>query len=492
MKTKKKTRSPKKSKKMKTFRLIHYLGILMLFVIYTNCKVPLALQSPGLKAIPDTYTNSIDTSNTAELNWKEFFQDRYLVALIDTAIHNNPDVLMTLQNIEIARYRVGMKDAFLHPFVMGGASLGLEKVGRYTSQGAGDASAEITPGKLVPEHLADITLGLQASWEADIWGKLRNAKKAAFTKYLGSIEGKNFVVTNLVAEIANSYYDLLSLDNSLEIIRENIRLQQNQLDIVKIQKEASVVTELAVKQFEAQVYNSQSLQYEVQQKITETENTINFLLGRYPQRIDRDKTILTDQTLYQIKSGIPSQLLKNRPDIKEAEYELMTAKLDVRTAQLEFYPTVGITSRLGMQAFKPGYLLTLPESLLYSLAGDLVGPIINRRAITAEFNTANAYQVQALYNYQKAILNGFVEVANELSSITNLDSMYTLKSKEAAVLTNSIDIANDLFKSARANYLEILTAQRDALSAKLDLVEVRKRQFNSIINLYRALGGGWK
>jgi outer membrane protein TolC len=195
---------------------------------------------------------------------------------------------------------------------------------------------------------------------------------------------------------------------------------------------------------------------------------------------------------YQIKAGIPSQLLKNRPDIKRAELELMAAKMDVKTAQYEFYPSVGITGRLGIQAFKPGYLLTIPESLMYSLIGDLAGPILNRKALIAEFKNANAYQIQALYEYQKTILNGFVEVANELSNITNLENMYVLKSKEAQVQAISIDIAHDLFKAARANYLEVLTTQREALETKLELVEIKKRQFISVTNIYRALGGGWK
>jgi len=282
------------------------------------------------------------------------------------------------------------------------------------------------------------------------------------------MEGKHFLVTNLVAEIANSYYELLALDNNLDIVRETIKLLQNQLEAVKVQKEASVVTELAVKQFEAQVLNSQHYEFETLQAITETENKINFLLSRYPQQIARDKSTLMAHVPDQIKAGIPSQLLKNRPDIKQAELELLAAKLDLKTAELEFYPSLNITSTLGIQAFKPSYLFTLPESMLYSLGAGLVGPLINRNGIIAAFKTANAVQIQAMYSYQKSILNGFVEVANELSNISNLEKMYLLKSKEAGVLGSAIDVSNELFKYARANYLEVLTTQRDALSTKLD------------------------
>lgn len=471
---------------------INYTIILIASVVFWSCKIPTSTQVAPLQTMPGVFSTSTDTSNSADLNWKVYFHDPYLVALIDTALKNNLDVLTTLQDIEIAQNKVRFRNGMLLPSVVAGAGLSVEKVGLYTSQGAGDAAAEITPGKLVPEHLTNLALGLSASWEVDIWGKLRNSKKAAFTKYLSSIEGKHFVITNLVAEIANSYYELLALDNNLDIIRETIGLLQNQLEVVKIQKEASVVTELAVKQFEAQLYNSQHYEFETLQAIVETENKINFLLSRYPQKIIRDKATLTAQIPNEIKAGIPSQLLKNRPDIKQAELELLAAKLDLKTAELEFYPSLNITSTLGVQAFKPSYLFALPESLAYSLAAGLVGPLINRNGIIAEFKTANAVQIQAMYNYQKTILNGFVEVTNELSNISNLEKMYLLKSKEAAVLRNAIDISNELFKYARANYLEVLTTQRDALSTKLELVETRKRQSIAVTSIYRALGGGWR
>jgi len=477
---------------MKRFRKFYCLYILLICLVYASCKIPKELQVNNSKEIPSSFVDSKDSVNSAQINWREFFVDKNLVSLIDTAIKNNPDVLMTLQEIEVARNRVLSRDALLSPSISAGGGLGVEKVGRYTSQGAGDASAEIIPGKIVPEHLTDFLIGFHASWEADIWGKIRSSKKAAFTRYLGSIEGKNFVITNLVAEVANSYYELLSLDNQLEIIRETIQLQKNQLEIVKVQKEASVVTELAVKQFEAQVFNSQGLEFELLQRIAENENKINFLLGRFSQKIIRDKVSFSTQMPAKIKVGIPSQLLVNRPDIKQAELELLATKCDARAARLEFYPSLDITSSMGFQAFKPSYLLRTPQSLLYSLVSDLAGPIVNRKAITAEFNTANALQVEALYNYQKIILNGFAEVSNELSNINNLEKIYNLKSKEVDVLITSIDISNDLFKSARANYLEVLMAQRDALESKLELAEAKKRQFNSIINIYKALGGGWK
>jgi outer membrane protein, multidrug efflux system len=463
-----------------------------LYFVYTSCKLPVPIQVPNLKPVPSAYANSSDTTNSADLNWKEFFNDPNLISLIDTAIANNIEMLMTLQDIEIAYNRVQVRHGALRPSVMAGGGLGIEKVGTYTSQGAGDASAEITPGHIVPEHLTDMTGGLKASWEIDIWGKLRGAKSAAWAKYLTTYEGRNFVRTNLIAEIANSYYELLALDNQLDIIRASIELQKAQLEVVKVQKQAAVVTELAVKQFEAQLLNSQSMEYEFLQRIVEIENKINFLLSRFPQPIMRNKTTLTAQIPSRIKEGIPSQLLRNRPDIRRAELELLATKWEVKVAQLEFYPSLAVSGRVGLQAFRPSYLFKLPESLLYTLLSDMAGPIINKNAIMAEFRTANAVQIQAMYEYQKAILNGYVEVTNELAHISNLEKRYSFKAQEVDVQTKSIGIANDLFKSARANYLEVLTAQREALESKLELIEVKQRQFTAVTNVYRALGGGWK
>jgi outer membrane protein TolC len=299
-------------------------------------------------------------------------------------------------------------------------------------------------------------------------------------------------VTNLVAEVANSYYELLALDNQLAIVRQNIELQKNALEIVKIQKEAARVTELAVQKFEAEVLGSRSLEFEILQKIKETENRINFLLGRYPQEIPRDKSSLLGLLPQSVYTGIPSQLLANRPDIKQAELELSAAKLDVKVARAEFYPSFGISAAIGFQAFKPSYLFKTPESLLYSLAGDIVGPLINRNGIRAEFNSANARQLQAMYNYERTILNAYLEVATQLSNISNLEKSYDLKSKQVDALARSIDISNDLFKSARADYLEVLMTQRDALESRLELISTKKEQLIAVINIYKELGGGWK
>lgn len=475
--------------KIKLYQYLTPLGICLAVI---SCKAPAIVPAAAGATVPESFVNSKDTNTIASTPWKTFYKDKNLADLIDVALKNNQELLITLQEIEIAKNDIRIRKGALLPTVGLRAGAGIEKVGKYTSQGAGDSSADITPGQGVPEALTDFTMAAYAHWEVDVWKKLRNSKKAAISRYLSSIEGKNFVVTNLVAEVADSYYELLSLDNQLVIVKQNIDLQKNALEIVKIQKEAARATELAVQKFQAEVLGSQNMEFEILQNIKETENRINFLLGRYPQEIKRDKINFLSLLPATINSGIPSQLLANRPDIKQAELELAAAKLDVKVARAEFYPSLDISATYGLQAFKPSYLFTLPESILYSLAGDLAAPLINRNAIKAEFKNANARQLQALYNYERTILNAYLEVSNQLSKISNLDSSYNLKSKQVDALNKSIDFSNDLFKSARVDYFEVLMTQRDALETKLELVEIKKEQLNSAVHIYRNLGGGWK
>lgn len=467
-------------------------ALLCITLSLAGCAVPPLMQTTENRSVPERYDSRDNRSDAPTIQWREFFADQNLISLIDTALKNNQEVKITLQEIQMAKNDILFRQAPLLPRVGARVGVGVDKVGRYTSQGAGDASTEIRPGEEVPDPLTDFRAAAYANWEIDIWRKLHNAKSAAINRYLSTIEGKNFLLTSLVAEVANSYYELLALDNQLEIVRQNIELQQNALEVVKVQKEAAAVTELAVQKFEAEVWNSHGLEFELLQRIRETENRINLLLGRYPQPIPRDKNNFLTLVPSIVNSGLPSQLLVNRPDIKQAELDLAAAKLDVKAARAEFYPSLEISAAVGLQAFKASYLVELPESLLYSLAGDLAGPLINRKAIKAEFNNANARQLQAMYNYERSILSAYLEVSTQLSKIDNLEKAYDVKSKEVDALSRSIDISSILFASARADYLEVLMTQRDALKSKLELVETKKEQLIAVVNVYRDLGGGWK
>jgi multidrug efflux system outer membrane protein len=269
-------------------KIIVYLGILSLSIVCTACIGPSAIKRSENKNVPASYNGGKDSINTATIKWKTFFKDQYLIALIDTALNNNQELNIIMQEINIAKNDVRAKKGAYMPNLEVGLEAGLDKSSRYTIKGANEEANDIVVGQKNPSPLSNYILGANISWEIDIWKKLHNAKKAAVFKYLSSIDGKSFMVTHLVSEISNSYYELLALDNQLEILKQNIELYQNSLEIVKLEKSAARVTELAVRRFEAEVLKNQSRQFYIEQQITVTENHLNYLMGRFPQTITRN------------------------------------------------------------------------------------------------------------------------------------------------------------------------------------------------------------
>jgi len=468
-----------------------YFAIAFLLAILVSSCVPgLELKTED-RSVPTKYFNETDSTNIVDIEWRAFFADSNLIALIDTALKNNQELNITLQEINVSKNEIKEKKGEYLPFVNLGASAEVEKVGEFTRNGVVEKNLDIKPDIEFPEPLSDLQFGAYATWEIDVWKKLHNAKEAAVYRYLSSIEGMNFMVTNLIAEIADSYYELLALDNLLEIINTNVTIQTNALNVVKQQKNAARVTQLAVNRFSSQLLNTQNLQYEIKQRITQTENRINFLTGRFPEDIPRSSATLLDVKVDSIAAGIPSQLLTNRPDIRQAEMELAAAQLDILAARANFFPTLDITAGIGFQAYTPN-LLVSPESMAYGLAGDIIAPLINRNAIKAAYSTAGARQIQAAFDYEQTILNAHVDVLNQLAKLDNFTRSYETKSNEVDLLTESVVIANRLFNSARADYAEVLLTQEEALDSKMELVEIKLKQLNAKVNIYRALGGGWK
>ncbi len=456
------------------------------------CKVPDMALREQTRTVPNKYRFTDDTLDLARMQFQEYFADPYLASLIDTALVKNQELNITNQEILIARNEIRARRGEYLPTVSPAVSIGVDRVPRYTPKGAVEEGVEIRKENEIPNPIPDFFVGAVASWEVDIWRKLRNAKDAAVNRYLASVEGRNFVVTNIVGEIAAEYYELLALDNQLDFINANIALQTRALEVVRIQKEAARLTELAVKRFEAQLLNTQSLQYDVRQRLVETENRINFLTGRYPTPIPRDPQGFNSVDATTVVGGIPSRLLANRADIRQAEYQLKAANLDVAVARARYYPNVGLSAVLGYQAFNPAVLFSTPQSILARLAGDLVAPLVNRNGIIAGFNASNAQQVQAVTQYEQTVLNAYLEVANQFSNVDNLDQKFQLKQQQVAALDRSVEISNDLFRSARADYSEVLFTQREALEARIELNETKLAQLEARVSVYRALGGGWQ
>jgi NodT family efflux transporter outer membrane factor (OMF) lipoprotein len=468
--------------------VLYWLSLAMLIV---GCHPMQSTQQPVTGPMPETYRLQTDTVNAADIQWREYFSDTLLVSLIDEALHRNYDAQIALQRIEQAAAESLFRKGLLMPKVDGMATSAVRRYGLYTMDGAGNSTTDILPGQVVPTNLPDYLVGFQASWEVDVAGKLRNRKKAAMARYLASIEGKNWLYTNLIAQVAYAYYDLLALDQELEIIRSTVAIQQNALEVVTMQMQAGLANDLAVKQFQAQLLNTRNLEKEIRQLIIVTESIINGLLGRYPQPVLRAASSFDGNNIEQLQAGLPADLIQNRPDIRQAEMEVQAAKADLAAAKAAFYPSLNVIGSIGYQAFQTNLSFTTPESFIFTLIGNLSAPFINRSAIKSEFKAANAYQVEALLNYQKSLMNAFLEVFVEINNLQNLNEMVDQKTQEATILTESISTSNELFKTGRANYIELLITQQNALNARLDLIDLKRRTFNGRVNLYKVLGGGW-
>lgn len=425
-------------------------------------------------------------SIVTQQQWDVFFSDPDLRALIEEALANNQELNIQLQEIIITQNDVAAARGEYVPRLEAGAGAGIGKVGDTTSQGQSDAAHG------VPTNLPDFRFGFRASWETDISSRFRNARKAAGFRYEATIQERGFLVTEIVAEIARSYYDLVALDNQLEILDRNIGIQKDALEIVKLKKEAARETELGVQRFQAEVLKNQGRRYTLEQAQIVAENRINFLVGRFPQPVERSSLAFTAVTPSVVATGLPSDLLDNRPDVKAAQQRLEAAKLDTKSAKARFYPSLRLDAELGYASFNPSHLIATPQSLIYDLAGNLMAPLLNRAAIKADYRSANARQIQAVFDYERSILQAYTDVYNQLTALSNMSERYEQLSQQVAALRAAIEVSNVLYQSARIDYYDVLLTRRDSLEAEMELVETKKQQLQALVSIYQALGGGWR
>ncbi|HEY5748582.1 MAG TPA: TolC family protein [Chryseolinea sp.] len=476
------------------FKRSTYSVFVFVVALCTGCKMTKPVLPQAVK-VPESFGAVADTASSGQTPWNVFFRDPHLIRLIGEAIESNPDVQIALQHIEMTRAGVMLRKGALFPSVNLSVARGQRKFGDHTMDGVGNFdtnfSDNITEDKRIPEHLPEYYAGLQSSWEIDLWKKLRNRKKAAFTRLLASEKGKHWVTTSLVAEVAVLYYELLALDNELQIIHENIRLQQKAVEVILVQKQAGRANELAVQQFTAQLINTQGLEYRVRQEIVDAENALNVLRGSTGNPVERGQPILTHALPSEVTVGIPAQMLRRRPDIQQAELALLASHADVKAAYAAFFPSLTITSSVGLQSFSSAYFFNTPGSMAYNVLGGLTAPLFDRNNIRADYKAATAFQNEAFHQYRRTVFNGYSEVVSNMNRIENLKATSDLKEQEVAVLQNAVATSRDLFKTGYANYLEVVAAQRGVLEAELALADTRKEQFHSLIALYKALGGGW-
>ena len=433
-------------------------GIMLL--VLPSCEIPpLRHAEPG-PVLPTDFNGATSPENSSELGIEEFFNDPMLTGLIQQALDDNRELKVLNEEVQIAGNEVLARSGAYLPFVTVGAGAGLNRYSRFTDEGAGILDDPYLPGKHFTNPPGNFLGGLNLSWQLDIYRQLRNARDAAAQRYVAASERRNYFVTPLVAEIAENYYGLMGLDKRLENLDHIIELQEQSLKIAKARMEAARSNELGVQRFQAEVRRNQSEKLIINQEIIEGENRINFLVNRYPQRVERDSAGFFDLTIHTLSVGVPSQLLQNRPDIRQAERELAAAGLDVKVARVNFFPQLVITGGVGFEAFNLNYLFD-PNALVGDIAGGLVGPLVNRKAIRAEYLNANARQLQAIYNYQRVILNAFTEVVNRMSMVENYSKSIEIKKQQLKSLEASVEFANNLFQNARIEYIDVLFAQRD-------------------------------
>lgn len=462
-------------------------GIVAVMIAGTSaCSLPKPLALPETVALP---TPQKDTLSLA--GFEQIFRDQHLRALIDTALRRNNDLLAASQRIAAAQANLLMaKNAWL-PSADLAVSAGVERYGDYTMNGVGNFDTNLSPNidkdQRIPEKVPDYFVGLRSSWEIDLWGKLKSRKKAVYARFLSSREGQRLLRTQVVAGIAGMYYELVALDQELAIIQRNIVLQESAVATVNIQKAGGRATELAVQQFTAQLLGTQALAYNVRQEIAALENQLNAVMGRLPASITRSVTAVLPDA---VNGGIPAGLLLQRPDVRQAELELLAGKADVEAARASFLPSLTLTPYVGFNAFKAGLLFQTPASLAWGIAGGLTAPVFNKKQLRSQFNISTAQTMTAFYEYQQAIVNGYREIATAVSQVENQQHAYQLKNKEVAVLQGAVATANTLFSTGYASYLEVITAQKSVLEAELALITSRRHVYQGLVSLYRALGGG--
>ncbi|MBW8198766.1 efflux transporter outer membrane subunit [Flagellimonas abyssi] len=420
-----------------------------------------------------------DSISMADVSWRDLFNDEQLKSYIEQGLENNIDIRIALQNVVAAEAYVKQGKAGYYPTLSGTASFTRTK-----------NSENSQFGSFFTRPLEQYELSGSLSWEADIWGKIRSNKRAFSASYLQSVSAHQAVKTNLIANIAATYYQLLALDKQLEVANQTLEARKNSLETTVALKDAGQVTEVAVKQTEAQVHTTEIIVIDLENNIKLLENAFSILLGEAPQKIQRGK--LDDQSIEtELSTGVPYLLLANRPDVMQAEYGLINAFELTNVAKSSLYPSLSLSATGGFQSLEFDNWLDA-SSLFSTLVGSLTQPIFNGRRLRTQMEVAKAQQEQALLNYKQALLTAGREVSDALYTYEAETEKLEARSKELDAYATAEDYSEELLNNGLANYLEVLTARQNALNSELNLVDSQYLRLSAIVELYRALGGGWK
>lgn len=457
-----------------------YLWLLPCLALIASCKVTKTYQKPLLDSVTQYRGQTLtDTGSIARLPWRTYFQDPELQELIAEGLDKNLNLKAALERITAAREAFQQsKSAFLPQL---GFNAGYSQARKSFTQGFGFVTT-------TPQY----DLGIAASWEADIWGKLRSSKKAAYAALLSSEAAKDAILTQLIADIAAHYYTLLVLDRQLDILQKTVRIRNSDVETMTTLQQSNVVNGAAVVQSQANEYAAKLAIPGVKKQIRQTENALSILLARHPgaiQRVSLNEGLLPAM----INSGIPAQLLANRPDVRQAELAFRIAFESTNVARTAFYPSLTLTAAGGFSSFSFGDWFTKNTGLFGNVAAGVFQPLYNRGLNKSRFKTAQAEQQVAYYNFQQSLLSAGQEVSDALYAYSAVDERKTDRIKQIQALEKSVDFTQTLLKySPGTNYTDVLTSEQNLLSAQLDQTNDQLEQWMAVINLYHALGGGWQ
>jgi multidrug efflux system outer membrane protein len=459
---------------------LKYIVVLGGALTLQSCFVAKKYDRPTIDT-EDLYRSEVvakDSTSMADMPWQDLFTDPILQGHIQKGLENNFDIRTAIQNIAASEASLKQRKAGYFPT--------LNANGTWTHQ---EISGNSQFGSLF-SSLDQYQLAANLSWEADIWGKIRSNKRAANAQFLQSVAANQAVKTQVVANIASLYYQLLSLDAQLEIAEQTLTNRTQSIETIVALKDAGQVNEVAVKQTEAQKYATELIIEDLKYNIEILENTMSILLGESPKNIDRstfDAQVLTPE----IDLGVPALLLANRPDVIAAEYGLVNAFELTNVARSNFYPSLTITATTGFQSLELSELIDA-NSFFANIVSGLTQPIFNQRQLRTQKEIALSNQEKALIGFERALKTAGKEVSDALASYNNETKKLSIRTQQVDALKKASEYSEELLNYGMATYLEVLTAKDNALSSELSLIDNKFKQMNAIITLYRALGGGWK
>lgn len=462
--------------------------VVIVITTIISCNVSKNIETPK-DAFPENFRNasvSTDTTSIGDLEWKNFFTEKDITQLIDSAITRNNNLQIATKNIEIAQFRftqskwgnVPQANLFVN------ASTSNPSDNSFTGKNLSQALGQ--------NHIDDYSAGVSLSWEADIWGKIRNQKKGAFAEYLQSEEVKKALQTTIVANVSSGYYNLLMLDAQLQIARQNLKLNDSTTKIIKLKYDAGQVTSLAIQQSEAQKLNAAQLIPLLEQNIAIQENALSVLTGTFPNSKQRSIRLSSIEVKNNASIGIPSSLVSRRPDVRSAELALKVANANVGITKADLYPSLKITAQGGLNSFETSNWFNIPASLFGTIAGGLTQPLLNNKKVRTQYNIAVAEREKAVLSFRQAVLVAVSEVSNALVKVEKLALQEAFLQERVKTLQQATKNSNLLFKNGMAEYLEVLSAQANILQSELELANMKREQLIANIELYRSLGGGWK